>query len=236
MPIYSYPAMLYLGVVLGIYAELAAATAIRLDRERTLAATLILLSSALLGARLLFVVAHLPFYRSQPQRILRFSDGGASMYGGLLLAVPLSLGLLPVLGIPFGAFWDAASFTMLIGMIVTRLGCFLNGCCAGKPTDSVLGMRMADYRGVWARRFPTQVFEAAWGTIVLAGACLIWPRLPFAGALFLYAMGAYGAGRIVLESTRHEQDRLFGLTLHRALSTVFVAVSLAAFTLAWWPY
>src|SRR4051812_13776376 len=110
VPIYSYPAMLYLGIVLGIEAQLVAAGAVGLDRTRTLAATLILLIAALLGARGLFVLANLSFYRLHPERIFRFSDGGASMYGGLLLAAPLSVAVLGVLDLAFGAFWDAASF------------------------------------------------------------------------------------------------------------------------------
>ena len=232
--VYSYPAMLYCGIVLGIYAQLYAAGTIGLEPRRTLAATSILLMSALLGARLLFVLAHLAFYRAHPRRVFRFADGGASMYGGLLLAVPLSVALLPALEIPFGTFWDTASFTMLIGMTVTRIGCLLNGCCAGKPTRGFLGVPLPDDRGRWERRYPTQALEAVWGIIVVAGACVVWTRRPFPGAVFLYAIGAYGAGRIVLESTRHEQDRMFGLTLHRALSAAFVFVSLAAFTLAWW--
>jgi phosphatidylglycerol:prolipoprotein diacylglycerol transferase len=135
------------------------------------------------------------------------------MYGGLILAVPFSTAVLPALAIPFGAFWDVASFTMLVGMIVTRVGCFLNGCCAG-------------------RRFPTQLLEAGWGIVVLAGACLLWRRLPFAGALFLYTIGSYGAGRIVLQTLRAEPDRLFGLPLQRVLSAALVAISAGAFA-AW---
>lgn len=229
--IYSYPAMLYGGIVLGIYAQLYAARSIGLDTGRTLTVTLLLLMSALLGARLLFVASHLDFYRTHPTRILRFSDGGASMYGGLLLAVPLSVVLLAVFEIPFGAFWDVASFAMLIGMTVTRAGCLLNGCCAGRPTRGLLGMHLPDAHGVWMRRIPTQLLEAGWGIVVLGGACLLWPRLSSPGLLFLYTAGAYAAGRIVLESTRHEQDRMFGLTVNRALSIVFAAIALGALTL-----
>ena len=43
IPIYSYPAMLYLGTVLGIEAELYAARTIGMGTSRTLAATLLLL-------------------------------------------------------------------------------------------------------------------------------------------------------------------------------------------------
>lgn len=231
--IYSYPAMLYLGMVFGIFALHFAAKQIDLDAARTVGAALILLVPALMGARLLYVVTNWSVYRREPRRIWRPSEGGAAMYGGLLLAVPVSVPLLAILEIPFGSFWDVASFTMLIGMIFARVGCFLNGCCAGRPTESWFGLEMPDHRGVWRRRIPTQLLEGGWGLAVLAGAIGLWGRQPFPGALFLYTVSAYGAGRIVLESARQEQDQVLGLKLHQMLSTAFVAVSLVAFAVMW---
>jgi prolipoprotein diacylglyceryltransferase len=224
---------LYVGIVCGIFAQHYAARLIHLDPVRTVGATLILLAPALGGARLLFVLSHWRAYRGDARRIWQSSEGGAAMYGGLLLAVPLSVPVLAALEVPFGSFWDVASLTMLIGMIFARAGCFLNGCCSGRPTSGWLGLNMPDHHGVWRRRIPTQMLEAAWGLAVLAGAIGIWGHLPFAGALFLYTLGAYGAGRIVLESTRQYQTYVRGLALHQVLSTAFVAISLATFAIMW---
>lgn len=228
-PVYSYPAMLYVGIVLGIYAQLYAALSIGLDVASMLTATLLLLIAALFGARLLHVAPHWRLYRQQPRLIFQFGNGGASMYGGLLLAVPLSFPLLAAFETPFWTYWDLSSFTLLVGMIVTRAGCFLNGCCAGRPTSAWWGIHLPDHRGVWQRRVPSQILEAVWGTVVLAGAVLLWRRAPFEGAVFLFAVGAYGAGRIVLESLRDQPDRIGGLSVHKALSIGFVTISLCAF-------
>lgn len=122
---------------------------------------------------------------------------------------------------------------MLIGMIVARIGCCLNGCCAGRSTRSWLGLTLPDHRGVWKRRVPTQMLEAAWGAAVLAGAVAMWPHRPFNGAVFLCVVAAYAAGRLVLESTREERDHISGFALHQLLSTAFVATSVAALALAW---
>jgi phosphatidylglycerol---prolipoprotein diacylglyceryl transferase len=233
VPIYSYPAMLYVGVVLGIYAQLYAARSIGVDLPLTLAATLLLLTIALAGARLLHVIPNWHIYRERPARIFRVSDGGAAMYGGLLVALPLSLALLAVLDMPLAAYWDTATFAIVIGMIVTRAGCFLNGCCAGRSTTSWCGINLPDYKGVWRRRIPLQILEAAWGIIVLAACVLLWRRLPFEGALFLIALGAYGAGRIVLESMRDELDRVMGMSVHKTISITFVALSLGVFAVVW---
>ena len=104
-PVHSYPAMLYLGTVLGFYAQLYAAVSIGLHPASTLAATLLLLITCSARRSVAARRRQLARLPGAPQRrILQFSNGGASMYGGLLLAVPLSLPLLAALGIPFGSF------------------------------------------------------------------------------------------------------------------------------------
>ena len=232
-PVHSYPVMLYVAIVLGIYAQLLAARSIGLDTGAVLAATLIVAAIALFGARLLFVVPHWRAFSREPGRILRFAEGGASMYGGVLLAVPMSVPVLALLGLPFGTYWDTTTFTMLVGLAVGRIGCFLNGCCAGRETHR-LGAWLPNDRGEWKRRIPTQVLEAAWTAVVLAGAVMLWRHQPFAGALLPYAVGAYGAGRLVLETLRERQDRVAGFSLQHAISILFVAAGLGTFAIAGW--
>jgi len=232
--IYSYPVMLYLGLVLGLSAQYYAANRIQLNPTRTIIATLILLVPTLVGARLLFVLAHWNVFRREPHRIWRTSEGGLAMYGGLLLAALLSIPLLLILGMSWGAFWDVASFTILIAIIVTRVGCFLNGCCSGRPTSGPFAFQLPDQHGVWRRRIPTQLLESAWALFVLIGAIEIWAFLPKPGTLYLYTLGAYGAGRIVLESTRQEQDFVFGLAFNQIFSTTLMIVSVIGLTITYW--
>src|SRR5690349_11978692 len=98
-PIYSYPVMLYVGIVLGIYLELLEARRVGVDSSSLLLATLFITAVALLGSRLLYVALYWSNFRGRPARILNFAEGGASIYGGLLLAVPVSLPVLKLLGI-----------------------------------------------------------------------------------------------------------------------------------------
>jgi prolipoprotein diacylglyceryltransferase len=77
--------------------------------------------------------------------------------------------------------------------------------------------------------------EAAWTAVVLAGAVALWGRQPFAGALLPYAVGAYGAGRLVLETLRERQDRVAGFNLQHAISIFFVVVALGSFAIAGGP-
>jgi phosphatidylglycerol:prolipoprotein diacylglycerol transferase len=230
LTIYSYAAMLYAGIVTGVYAQVFLARAAGLEAVRVLAATLILLVPALAGARLLYVAVHWRQFRAAPDRVLRAGEGGAAMYGGLLLAVPASIPLLRVLDVPFGTFWDLASFTMLIGMIFARVGCQLRGCCAGRPSTSRWAMVLPNARGVWERRLPTQIFEASWALAILVVAWSVWRLYVFPGAVFLVTLGGYGAGRVALDSLRDASDAmLLGVRLHQLLSMAFVAAAMIAY-------
>jgi phosphatidylglycerol:prolipoprotein diacylglycerol transferase len=231
--IWSYPAMLYVGLVAGVAAGNIAAHAAGIDAFRVYVATLILIGPALLGARLIHVASHWRLYRRNPRRIWDRSEGGFGMYGGLPFMLLLSLPLLPALRLPLGAFWDVAMFTILVGMIFARIGCLLNGCCAGRLSRGWGAVYLPNHLGVWATRIPTQCLEAGWAAVLLVTATLVWGWLSFPGALFLLMTAGYAAGRLLLESLREPEPGAAGFSIHHAISAVTVVASVAALTLYW---
>jgi prolipoprotein diacylglyceryltransferase len=231
--VYSYPAMLYLGLVFGVVAGNYAANLAALNSARVFVATVLLLIPALIGGRLLFVASRWEVYRREPERIWHRSEGGATMYGGLPFSLLASVPLLSALQVPFGAFWDVATFTILVGMIFGRFGCLLNGCCSGRPTEGRFALYLANHQGAWQRRIPTQLLEAGVAAILLAGAGAFWDRMPFPGALFLYVLASYGLGRFVLEPAREERDQVGKIKIHRIISAVLVGLSLATLFIGW---
>src|ERR1700754_4128027 len=165
--IYSYPAMLYVGLLAGVFAGAWVAQRSGMSADRFAIAITVLLIPALAGSRLYFVLTRWDVYRHDPARIWRRTEGGMAMYGAFILAVPLSIPLLRLLGLPFGAFWDAAALTILLGMAFTRIGCFLNGCCGGRPSEAWFALSLPDHHGNWRRRIPTQLIEVVAATALI---------------------------------------------------------------------
>ena len=122
------------------------------------------------------------------------------MYGGLV-AVTLSVPLLAALDLGFWAFWDVGAIVMLIGMVFTRVGCLLNGCCSGQPTDGRFGLALRDRSGISRRRIPTQLLEAGLGAAVLAAVWTVPADAP-AGTTFLGQPS--GAALKLLKGPLHE--------------------------------
>jgi phosphatidylglycerol---prolipoprotein diacylglyceryl transferase len=231
--IYSYPAMLYVGLLAGVFVGAWVAQGSSMSADRFAIAITLLLIPALAGSRLYFVLTRWQLYRHEPARIWRRSEGGMAMYGGFILAVPLSIPLLGLLGLPFAGFWDAAALTILLGMAFTRVGCFLNGCCHGRPSDAWFALSLPDHHGVWRRRIPTQLMEMAFAIMLFGAALALRDSAPFPGAIFCVVLAGYGIGRWYLESLREDETGGRDKTAMRATSIVLVIAALAGLAFIW---
>jgi prolipoprotein diacylglyceryltransferase len=224
----SYPFFLFLGLTFGIIAGTQAGIRAGLDPTRLYIALVLLTIPALIGSRLMYVVAHIDFYRRNPSEIWATRSGGAALYGGLLLALILSWPVLRFIGLSLGGFWDAAMITLLVGMIFTRVGCLLNGCCAGRATSSWLGFNLPDEKGIYRRRFPTQMLELLLAALLLLAAAMLWTRRPFDGVIFLGAVAIYSAARLALGTMRENLGTAASISLYNAASIFLMVGSITA--------
>ncbi len=229
---HAYVSMLYVGAVAGILAGTRWAEIHGLPGPKVFLAMLLIFPAALAGARLLFVALHWSAFRRHRARIWSTGEGGAALYGGLILSFLLSLPLLWAMRLPLGAFWDAVAIALLVGMIFTRIGCALQGCCAGRLSQSWLAFRMPDVSGIWRRRLPFPLLEAAVATVTLA-LCTRYLGNSSGGFLFLGSLAMYASGRWLLEPTREKMDRVRGWSVHRIISALLVALAITGFLLIW---
>src|ERR1700754_440872 len=224
--IYSYPAMLYVGLLAGVFAGAWVEQRSGMSADRFAIAITVLLIPALAGSRLYFVLTRWDVYRHDPARIWRRTEGGMAMYGGFILALPPSIPLLRLFGLPFAGFWDAAALTILLGMAFTRIGCFLNGCCGGRPSDAWFAIVLPDHHGIWRRRIPTQLMEMAFALLLFGAALALRNVAPFPGAIFCLVLAGYAAGRWVLESLREDETAGLDKTTMQATSVLLVIAAL----------
>lgn len=231
VPIWSYPALLYLGLVCGFYVMYAVGPSLGMHRTPAAVAALIMFAPAVAGARIWFVLDHWAIYRRDPRRIWRYSDGGMTLYGGLVLALVLSPVVVAALRLPFAAFWDGATFTILVGMIFTRVGCLLNGCCSGRRSDGWLGLRLPDHTGCRQRRYPVQLLELASALVLLGGSAALLAVGTPRGTIFAFALTGYAGARLAIDPLR-ERPEPKAVARPLALAA-FLACSVLASALGW---
>jgi phosphatidylglycerol---prolipoprotein diacylglyceryl transferase len=134
LPIYSYGVMLGLSLVVGWYLVMYLGTKDGLAKDKMSACFIWTAVSAILGARVLYILTNLSEYQGEGLvDILNLRKGGLVAYGGFLGGFLGSWIYMRRQNIRLLAWADVVVPTLGTGLGITRLGCFMFGCDYGKP-------------------------------------------------------------------------------------------------------
>jgi len=106
-------------------------------------AALYSLIAGVVGARLFYVVHHFDKLDEGLLSIAAIWRGGLELYGAVLFAVPVIFFYLLYHKLPTRRYLDILAIGLMLALALGRIGCFMRGCCFGKPTTLP-----------WAIRFP----------------------------------------------------------------------------------
>jgi phosphatidylglycerol:prolipoprotein diacylglycerol transferase len=236
--IYSYGFMLATSFLAGILIAVRRARQRGIDPDIIYDLSIILILGSVIGSRGLYIITHRDHFRSIID-IVALWQGGATYYGGLLLAVAGAVIFLRRKKIGFFRIADICSPSIAAGVFITRLGCFMSGCCFGKPTSCPTGMvfphgSMAGHYHAGVPIHPTQLYSSIYGLAILIVLLLIDRKKHFDGFLFAWFCILYGAARFTVDFFRfYEESAIIagGLTDNQVISMlliVFGAVLLVA--------
>jgi phosphatidylglycerol:prolipoprotein diacylglycerol transferase len=227
----SYGLMLAISFVVGTWLSLRRGRVRGLDPDTVMDLVFGVFVSSIVGVRLWYVLTHLdrfdPWYRA-----FFIWDGGLTLYGGIIAAILTVWWLARRRGIPFLTVADVMAPAVVLGIGITRIGCFLGGCCFGTPTTCPLGVRFpataeaSRVFGVGVAVHPAQLYASASAFTVFA-LLLLWERRPSPrGATFFRFLLLYGVQRFLIDFVRYYESSqmLLGLTTNQWISLLLVIV------------
>ena len=103
------------------------------------------LLAGILGARIVYAFTALPYYLNNPLEVLMIWKPGLVWYGGFIGAALCLLIYTRFHKLVFFKYADILVPYMAFGHAFGRLGCFLGGCCFGKPTNHSWGVIFPPY-------------------------------------------------------------------------------------------
>jgi phosphatidylglycerol:prolipoprotein diacylglycerol transferase len=228
LPIHSYGFMLALSFLLGIWLGGLRCKRRGLDGDVISDVGFWVIISAILGSRLYYVVLHFEEFEGDLLGIINPFHGGSTgigglvMYGGYIGAILAGLLYFKLKKLPFLPYADATAPTIGIGIFLTRIGCFLNGCCFGAATESSVGMHFppSSPAGQYQLHihagalYPSQLFESAGGLAIAAIILLVGRKRIFNGFEFFLTGLLYSVLRFAIDFTRYytPQEMMLGMT------------------------
>jgi phosphatidylglycerol:prolipoprotein diacylglycerol transferase len=243
LPIKSYGVMLAVSFLLGLKLAQRRGRRIGVEPSGMADLAIVIMVAAIVGSRLFYVLTHLDQYRGQWLDAVAFWDGlyGLSMLGGVILAVASGFALMLIRRWPPWKLADAVIPSFALGIFVTRIGCYLNGCCFGMETSSWIGVCFppgslpAGALGWPHSIHPAQLYLALAGLYLLLVTLWADRRPHFPGFIFCLFLTLYGATRFGAEELRHfdhepldvmgysEIAGRVGITDNQAISLVMLA-------------
>ena len=178
-------------------------------------ALLVALVAGILGARIFYVVQFFDLYRDNLWRIVRIDQGGLVFYGGFILAVAALAVYSKMAKFDFIRMWDGFTPALAVAHAFGRIGCFINGCCYGKPTELFIGIPYPAGSEP-ARRYgeaalhPVQLYEAAENLLCAVLYFYLVRKAPRGVAVASYFL-IYGILRFINEFARGDHKLILNL-------------------------
>lgn len=246
LEIRAYGLMLALSFLLGIYLSVYRAKKQGVNPNHIMDLSVIIIISAIIGSRLLYVLFHLDEFRGRwLDTINPFqSDGqiglaGLTVLGGVILSFISSYIFLKIRNLSFYKIADIMVPAIGLGIFLTRIGCYLNGCCFGLPCEGGHACVTFPMNSAAGSQFPgvplipAQLYSSAYGLIIFVSLLVAERWKKFDGFLLALFFILYGISRFVIDFYRYYEDSMVilqmgerGLSLNQGISLLFVLVGI----------
>jgi phosphatidylglycerol:prolipoprotein diacylglycerol transferase len=200
----------------------------RLNYGMILNVALVGIPSGVIFSRLLHVIDHWDYYVANPGQIV--GGEGLSIWGAVLGAA-LGIWIYSHFSkrFSFGHMADVLAPGIILAQAIGRVGCTLNGCCYGIPTDlpwAIVYTNQNTNGRIGVPVHPTQIYEIIYNLIVFGLLLMLRKRLKPDGSLFLVYLALYSVWRLGIDFIRDGTPFLFGLHQAQVVSIIVLIIVL----------
>ena len=233
LTIYWYSLLILIAVLIGCNIAIKYSRKINMPENLIMDMILGLVISAIIGARIYFVIFNFDTYKDNILDIFKIWEGGLAIYGSIIAGTIYILYYSIKNKVSFIILLDLCSLSLLLGQAIGRWGNFFNREAFGGYTNGLLAMqiplkyfeqygRVSELKasGIldhlvtltvngeklsYIQVHPTFLYEGLWNLLILLCIFLYRKHKKFDGELLcIYLMG-YGAGRFFIEGLRVDQ-------------------------------
>ena len=250
LTLHSYGLMLAISFIIAIWITVLRARKRGINPDDMMDLSLWIMIFAIIGSRAFYILYHIPEYIKAPQRIFIIWEGGLVLLGGFIFSSLATIVFCWRKKIALWVIADSVAPSIGLAEFITRIGCFLNGCCFGRPTNMSWGMIFPNgsSTGVYSAAgeychsiamhgsnapihiHPTQLYMAAYGLIIFLTLIYIERFKKFHGFLFFMLIILMSIARIIVDFFRYYDENIIflGLRQNQHISVVLIIIAIAS--------
>lgn len=211
LTIHSYGLMIALGILVCVFMGMYRARKYGYKDEAVLDIAIFGILSGFIGAKLLYVLVEFDRFLENPMDVL--GSEGFVVYGGIIVGALAGVLYCRTKKLPCWEYFDLLAPSIAVAQGFGRIGCFLAGCCYGRPTDAFWGVTFPEgsFAPAGVPLIPTQLISSV-GDFAIAGILLLYnKRNKKAGNVGILYMLLYGIGRFLVECLRSDDRGTVGM-------------------------
>ncbi len=239
--IHYYGVIMFFAIITGMFvmAKVARKYYPDVDREILVDILPVIIISAILGARLYYVILDLHYYSKHWGEIFAIWNGGLSLHGAIIGGVLAGWFYANKYNFSFLKYSDIFAYGLIIGQVIGRLGNYFNCEAFGTPTTLPFGLYIPEkFRPLEYMNYqyfhPTFLYEMVWNLFVFCILFFVIRKIPKIqpGTIFFNYLLFYSIGRFIIEGIRVDSVLDVGnIPVARIVSMLIIIGS--AFGLFW---
>ena len=178
------------------------------------------LPSAVICARIYYVIFEWKSYKDNLWDIFKIWEGGIAIYGAIIGACLSTYFYCRYRKLSVAKVFDLGAFGLLLGQIFGRWGNFVNAEAYGGTTSLPWRMELIEV-GICVH--PTFLYESLWNIGVFLLLCYRRKKETFDGEIFLSYITLYGLGRLWIEGLRSDSLYLGSVRISQLVALLCVA-------------
>ncbi|OPX39006.1 MAG: prolipoprotein diacylglyceryl transferase [Desulfobacteraceae bacterium 4484_190.1] len=210
--IHTYGFVVALGFLTGLMVTVRIGKSEGIDQQQVMDMGFVMILSAIIGSRLFYVVMNISFFRCHLIDIFKVWQGGLVFSGGIVTVILVMFRYVKRHGLSLMKICDMWAPGTAIGQAIGRIGCFMAGCCYGRPTDAKWGVVFSDPHSLAPLNIPlhpTQLYSSISGFIIFLILMIIHAKKKFDGQVFLWLLILHSTARLFIERFRGDDRGIF---------------------------
>jgi phosphatidylglycerol:prolipoprotein diacylglycerol transferase len=210
--LHTYGLFVAMGIVAGILVTIRIGKSQGIGTQQIVDMDLIIIFSGIIGSRLAYIIMNFSYYKTNLMDILKLWHGGLVFSGGLIAVLFAIVLYTWRRNFNIWQIGDLCSPAAAIGQSIGRIGCFMAGCCYGKPTDVPWAVVFTDPRSLaWLKNIPlhpTQLYSSLSGLIIFIVLMILSAKKKFEGQVLLWFLILHSTQRLLIERFRGDDRGL----------------------------
>ncbi len=234
LTLHTYGVFVALGFGVGVLVTIRMGRSQGFSAQQIMDMAFVMMLWAIVGSRAMYALMNLGYYKDHPLDVLKIWEGGLVFSGGMVAVAVAMIWHLRHRRLSFWKVGDLWAPAIALGQGIGRIGCFMAGCCYGRPTSLPWGVIFKNPQTLAPQGIPlhpSQLYEFLTGAVIFLILLFVALKKKYQGQVFIWFLILHSTARLLTERFRGDNRGVIPgteMTVTQGLAILILMAGLAS--------